>query len=346
VASVWILPRATRSGGKRYRVLFRVGGRDTANTYAGSFATMREARMRRDWVAGELSAMRVPDLTLLAAPATAWTLRQAAEEWKASRVDVTEATRVLHRVALDRVLPLLGERPVDTLTADDVASTVTALAASGRKRETIRKSVKYLAAVLEFAGVDPNPARDRRIRLPYEEHVEINPPTAAHVEAVYRTLPPAYRLGLLWLDWSGARVASVDLLTVDDYDERDRRVRLRGSTTKTRQALWVDLPDTLADALEASLPARDDRDGAARLFPGVTADRLRTAIARACRANGVPVFSPHDLRHRRISLLHRQGRSWAEIARFVGQRKLSLTADTYTHVLVDGAELDYAVLLA
>lgn len=60
---------------------------------------------------------------------------------------------------------------------------------------------------------------------------------------------------------------------------------------------------------------------------------------------GVPVFSPLDLRHRGISLLHRQGRSWAEIARFVGQRKLSLTADTYTHVLSDGRELDFAAVL-
>ena len=40
---------------------------------------------------------------------------------------------------------------------------------AGKKRETIRKSVKYLAAVLDFAGVEPNPARDRqRVRLPYE----------------------------------------------------------------------------------------------------------------------------------------------------------------------------------
>ena len=77
----------------------------------------------------------------------------------------------------------------------------------------------------------------------------------------------------------------------------------------------------------------------------MTADRLRTAIARACRASGVPVFSPHDLRHRRISLLHRQGRSWGEIARFVGQRKLSLTADAYTHVLSDGREVDFAEML-
>ncbi|CAN5320132.1 hypothetical protein BH18ACT12_BH18ACT12_23710 [soil metagenome] len=57
------------------------------------------------------------------------------------------------------------------------------------------------------------------------------------------------------------------------------------------------------------------------------------------------MFSPHDLRHRRISLLHRQGRSWAEIARFVGQRKLSVKADVYTHVLSDGCEADYAGML-
>ena len=117
------------------------------------------------------------------------------------------------------------------------------------------------------------------------------------------------------------------------------------ATTKTRAALWVDLPDALAEAIETTLPPREDRDSEARLFGNVGADRLRTAIARACRAAGVPVFSPHDLRHRRISLLHRQGRSWAEIGRFVGQRKLSGTADIYTHVLSDGRELDYEGML-
>ena len=57
------------------------------------------------------------------------------------------------------------------------------------------------------------------------------------------------------------------------------------------------------------------------------------------------MFSQHDLRQRRISLLHRQGRSWAEIARFVGQRKLTVTADTYSHVMSDGEEVEYASLL-
>lgn len=66
----------------------------------------------------------------------------------------------------------------------------------------------------------------------------------------------------------------------------------------------------------------------------------------ATRAAAIPVWSPHDLRHRRISLLHLRGVPWARIAEWVGQRKLSVTADTYTHVLVDETELDYAEMLA
>ena len=91
-------------------------------------------------------------------------------------------------------------------------------------------------------------------------------------------------------------------------------MRLRASTTKTRQALWIELPAELATAIERTL----DDDVDAPIFEG-NADALRTAISRAYRDAGVPVFSPHDLRHRRNSLLHHQGRSWAEIARFVGQ---------------------------
>jgi integrase len=76
------------------------------------------------------------------------------------------------------------------------------------------------------------------------------------------------------------------------------------------------------------------------------ADALRTSIAKACKAAGVPLWSRHDLRHRRISLLHLRGVPWARIGEFVGQRSLSVTADTYTHVLTDEREIDYRALLA
>ena len=53
-----------------------------------------------------------------------------------------------------------------------------------------------------------------------------------------------------------------------------------------------------------------------------------------------------SLSHRRISLLHLRGVPWARIGEQVGQRNLAVTANTYTHVLTDETELDYAALLA
>ena len=62
-------------------------------------------------------------------------------------------------------------------------------------------------------------------------------------------------------------------------------------------------------------------------------------------ANGIPLFSPHDLRHRLVSLLHLRGVSWARIGEQVGQRNLAVTANTYSHVLTDERELDYEGML-
>lgn len=46
-----------------------------------------------------------------------------------------------------------------------------------------------------------------------------------------------------------------------------RRVRLRKATTKTRATLWVELPDVLADAIEATLLPRENRDADEPLSP-------------------------------------------------------------------------------
>jgi hypothetical protein len=57
VASVWIKTRRTRTGGTRYRVEFRPGGREQPVYYGGSFKTKREALARKQWITGELAAL-------------------------------------------------------------------------------------------------------------------------------------------------------------------------------------------------------------------------------------------------------------------------------------------------
>jgi integrase len=122
------------------------------------------------------------------------------------------------------------------------------------------------------------------------------------------------------------RVGELEALTWGDVDEPRSRFRV---VAKTRYGRFVGVPPELFSAVLELCP-RDHRHPARRVFENVTADRLRTAIARACTAAGVPTFSPHDLRHRRISLWHLAGVPWARIGEHVGQRELAVTANTYT----------------
>jgi hypothetical protein len=197
VASCWITTRTTPAGARRFRVEFRLGGREAPTRYGGSFKTKHEALERRKWITGELAARRVPDLTPLTRQVVdAPTLAEAAKRWQASRVDTAENTKLQHRSAVRAMLPILGARRVDTLTTSDVSDLVAELSKT-RKRETVRKTILALGMILDHAGVTPNVARDKvAVRLPREERVEIVPPTAEHVLAVHDLLPTRYRLPL------------------------------------------------------------------------------------------------------------------------------------------------------
>jgi integrase len=343
--SVWIERRKTGTGGTRWRVKYRLGGRESTRRYGGSFATKREALARSQWIAGELATMRVPDLRLLQPEVAPPTLSEVAERWRTSRVDVAEGTAATHRVNLSRILPRLGKRSVDEIAPADVATLVEELRSSRLARESIRKTLATLAMVLDYAGIDPNPARDRMtVKLPRETKTEPKPPTAEHVLAVHGLLPSRYRLSLLVLDATGMRVGELEALTWGDVDEPRGRWRVSQAIAKTGRARWIMVPPELFTAVVDLCP-RDDRHADRRVFEGVTAARLRTAIARACTAAGVPAFSPHDLRHRRISLEHLRGVPWARIGELVGQRNLAVTANTYTHVLADEREISLEALL-
>ena len=92
-------------------------------------------------------------------------------------------------------------------------------------------------------------------------------------------------------------------------------------------------------SVSALLP-RDDRTADRRVFEGATGDRLRTAIARACTAAGVPAFSPHDLRHRRATLWHLSGVPAAQASSWLGHSAQEHLR-TYAHAVLDRAEVDY-----
>jgi integrase len=143
------------------------------------------------------------------------------------------------------------------------------------------------------------------------------------------------------LDATGMRIGELEALTWGDMDEP--RSRWRIATSKTGRPRWVTPPPILYAAVQ-DLCARDDRHADRKVFEGVTGDRLRTSLTRACTASGVPAFSPHDLRHRRVSLMHLSGVPWARIGEAVGHDDITTTSRVYTHVVTDEREVDYSTV--
>uniref|UniRef100_UPI0039835191 tyrosine-type recombinase/integrase n=1 Tax=Gaiella sp. TaxID=2663207 RepID=UPI0039835191 len=93
------------------------------------------------------------------------------------------------------------------------------------------------------------------------------------------------------------------------------------------------------------LVPREDRDLDAQVFAGFGSDRFRTALGKACKHAGVPVFSPHQLRHRRATLWHLAGEPIAQAALWLGHSPQE-HLKTYAHAtLADRREVDYLDLI-
>jgi integrase len=189
--------------------------------------------------------------------------------------------------------------------------------------------------MLDFAGVDPNPARDRRVRLPRSETIEIVPPTAREVLAMLDAIARRWRLLLITIEQTAMAIGETTQLEWGDVDVNGLQFRLRRTTVKggiRARARWVQVPEWLMAHLVETCPL-DDRTAARRVFPGLTPDGAWSAMDRACANAGVARFSPHDLRHRRISLWHGQGIPSKELAARAGHTKASMSLDVYSHVM-------------
>jgi len=195
---------------------------------------------------------------------------------------------------------------------------------------------QYLIAfrlLLDHAAVDPNPARDPRVKLPKRVRDEPTPPPAEHVLAILGAIhDPLRRLLFVTIEQGALRLGEAVGLTWGDVDRAGLRLRLPRSATKRDRARWVYLPEWLIDAIEQTCPF-EDRTPERRVFQGVTEASAYQTMLRACQTAGTPHYHPHDLRHRRITVWHQSGVPARELAERAGHSRPSMSLDVYSHVM-------------
>ena len=328
-----------RKRGKAYQVRYRRGGRAYPVEYAGTFHTLREAKTRRDLVAGWLAGGQDPkrELARIANPTPRRTFTQAAREYEQSRLDLADSSRTQIATRVAMLEPLIGDRVLDDLTPADIQHVVALLAAE-RSPGTVRNYLQTIRQILDHAEVDPNPARHRSVKPPRAEQEEVNPPPAAHVLAILARVRTRFRLPIVVLEQTAMRVGELESLCWGDVDVLGSRFRLRSAATKTGRARWVQVPAWLMGHVADLCPV-EDRLPERRVFTDFDGDALRYGMRQACKLAQVPHVHPHDLRHRRASLWHGQGVSAAELAKRGGWAKATVPLETYAHVLGDMEEV-------
>jgi hypothetical protein len=183
----------------------------------------------------------------------------------ASRMDVAENTRKMYRSHLRKAGETFSDRDPFSISASDVAEWV-AVQTAERKAGTVRQYVDCLRVFLDFVGVEPNPARDPRVKLPKSDTEEVVPPSDEHYLAILDKLLPRWRLLVITMEQGALRPGEAIGLRWGDVDASASRLRLSASPPLARR------PDALGGS---SFPSgsRTQSRGRARSRTGLTSAR-------------------------------------------------------------------------
>lgn len=127
----------------------------------------------------------------------------------------------------------------------------------------------------------------------------------------------------------GLRACEVVRLDLEDLDWRRGEILVRG---KGKTVSRLPMPKDVGDALSAYVVRRPRvvsravfLRSLAPLRPGTTST-IQSLVAKASRRAGLPLVSPHKLRHTVATEMLRRGGSLAEIAQVLRHRSLATTA--------------------
>jgi integrase len=354
VSPAWIRPRVNSDGSRSFQVLYRRGGRHHPVRHAGAFrgwpggrdkvgrpkpavtAAEREARTRRDLIAGwiaqgldprvELARMNMP----VAKPRT---LGEQFVEYEKSRIDVGEKAIEAYRQTRRR-LAWLGTMFPEDIRPEHVQRWIAEQ--SDLAPASVVKYVGPIRLVLDYCDIQPNPARSHKVKLPSAVVEEPNPPSGAEWskmkgQITNSTVLLVFRV----LEATGLRIGEALKVVWGDVDFVSGQLRISSARTKGRTAgrRWLPVPPELLDEIADLLPL-EDRARDRRVFAGLTYGQLGRVLDRACRDAGLADYTPHDLRHRRISLWFAHQLDQVTIATWAGHSRPSMSSDRYGHVLI------------
>ena len=321
--------RARTNGRKTWIVHRRCNGSVVRRTLGALDAlTVEDARHAARAMFGDAEANGAPVTVPTVRNFAPVFLADCAERWK-------PATRSAHADGMNRhILPALGDRRVDALTAKHVRNwfddlSLTRAGTANRALAVLSSMMKH-AEALGLRREDSNPCKGlRRRKSGFEAHYLTDEEFAALGRALDGAEAewPVAVAALRFLLYTGARKSEA-LRLKWEYVHGDRAV-LPDSKTGPR-TLWLPSP------ARAVLAAQQRRTNCPWVFPSpcggpATVDKAWNAIRTAA---GLPTLRIHDLRHSHAAVAVGGGEGLRVVAGLLGHADIKTTFG-YAHLAED-----------
>jgi integrase len=256
-------------------------------------------------------------------------------------------------------------QPIDRVTRNQVKHHLREL--SKHRSPALVEAVHAVVSSIFDEAIDSgftldNPAR-RLLRkiLPKEHQRNVKDAAPFTIEERDRLMataeglcPPAVRLALMVMAFMGLRLGEALALRLRHLDISRMLYHVTESykagvfrKPKGAKSRFVDVPDFLMEQLQAHVAEirkeflKQGTGGPVDLLivdpeknhnPSPFSQReIQAALRRACKAAGLAVRNPHDLRHTYATILLMAGVSPAYVQKQLGHSSISMTVDIYGH---------------
>ena len=353
-----------RKRGDTYQIRVSLGYDKNGNHKEQAMTWRPDAGMTERQIQKELNrqAVMFEEACMHGYKAKAVKFEELAEEWfeEYAKLNLRSTTYERMKQLTHRIYPAIGHLRIDKISPRQLQGFVNSLTKEGANEKTgkplapktIRHNLSFISDVYSYAVkmgvVSDNPCA--KVTIPKGEVKEKQIYSQEELELLLSKLtdePTKYRAFFYLISYTGLRRSELLGLQWGDLDFEKKLLHIQRAVTQTKGGILIDKPKTktsiraipISDFIIAILEKMEQtgfyviagKHPDEPMKPHTYADHFSDFMKRMQKETGLPILTPHELRHTFGTLLRENDVDIYTIQKVLGHSDITVTSGIYVH---------------